>query len=119
MRVAVLGASPKADRYANKAIHMLQEYEHEVIPVNPAFQEIEGLICQTDLSSIDTEVHTLTLYVNPKRGLEYLDEMIVLNPERVIMNPGTESDEIETMLKGKGIEVLRACTLVMLRTGQF
>jgi hypothetical protein len=35
------------------------------------------------------------------------------------MNPGTESDELEEELNGKGIAVLRACTLVMLRTDQF
>jgi hypothetical protein len=45
--------------------------------------------------------------------------MINLGPDRVIMNPGTESDELEEELNGKGIAVLRACTLVMLRTDQF
>jgi hypothetical protein len=45
--------------------------------------------------------------------------MIILGPDRVIMNPGTESDEIEEELNARGIAVLRACTLVMLRTGQF
>ena len=45
--------------------------------------------------------------------------MIDLKPDRVIMNPGTESDEIEDRLTAKGIAVLKACTLVMLRTGQF
>ena len=71
------------------------------------------------LTRIGEAVTTLTLYVGPERGKELLQEMIDLKPHRVIMNPGTESDEIETHLKDKGITVLRACTLVMLRTGQF
>lgn len=119
MRVAVLGASPKKDRYANKAIHMLQEYNHEVVPVNPAFDVIEEIPCEPSLGSIKGDIDTLTLYVNPKRGLEYLDEIIALKPKRVIMNPGTESDEIAQKLEEIGVEVVQACTLVMLRTGQF
>jgi hypothetical protein len=35
------------------------------------------------------------------------------------MNPGTEDDAHEKRLTENGIEVERACTLVMLRTGQF
>lgn len=38
---------------------------------------------------------------------------------RVIMNSGTESDEIEEQLSANNIPVLRACTLFILRTGQF
>jgi DNA-binding LacI/PurR family transcriptional regulator len=64
-------------------------------------------------------VNTLTLYVGPERGKELLQEMIKLGPDRVIMNPGTESDEIEEELNASNIPVLRACTLVMLRTDQF
>ena len=35
------------------------------------------------------------------------------------MNPGTEDSEMEAMLEDAGIEVRRACTLVLLSTGQF
>ena len=41
--VAVLGASPKRERYSNQAIRLLRDYGHTVLPVNPAQQEIEGL----------------------------------------------------------------------------
>jgi len=64
-------------------------------------------------------VNTLSLYVGPERGMALLKDMIDLKPERVIMNPGTESDEIEEQLSANNIPVLRACTLVMLRTDQF
>jgi hypothetical protein len=37
----------------------------------------------------------------------------------VIFNPGTENQEFEEMLSNNGIEPIEACTLVMLRTGQY
>jgi predicted CoA-binding protein len=82
-------------------------------------KQIAGVPAVPALSHIDDEVNTLTLYVGPERGIKLLKEMIDLRPDRVIMNPGTESEEIEEQLTAQGINVLRACTLVMLRTGQF
>ena len=117
--VVVLGASPKPERYSNQAVRTLVEHGHQVIPVHPLLKKIAGIPAVPSLTHIDGAVNTLTLYVGPKRGKELLQEMIDLQPDRVIMNPGTESDEIEDRLTAKGIAVLRACTLVMLRTGQF
>jgi hypothetical protein len=117
--VVVLGASPKPERYSNKAVRALVEHGHRVIPVHPLLKEIAGVPAVPGLTQINEAVNTLTLYVGPKRGKELIQEMIVLKPDRVVMNPGTESDEIEADLIDKGIPVLRACTLVMLRTGKF
>ena len=117
--VVVLGASPKPERYSNQAVRALVDHGHRVIPVHPLLKKIAGVVVVPALSSVKDPVNTLTLYVGPERGKELLQDMINLGPDRVIMNPGTESDEIEEELNAKGIAVLRACTLVMLRTDQF
>ena len=117
--VVVLGASPKPERYSNQAVRALVEQGHRVIPIHPLLRNIAGVPAVPTLSGVKDPVNTLTLYVGPERGKELLQEMIDLRPKRVIMNPGTESDEIEEELKARGIPVLRACTLVMLRTDQF
>ena len=117
--VVVLGASPKPERYSNQAVRALVEHGHHVIPVHPLLKKIAGVVAVPALSSVKGPVNTLTLYVGPERGKELLQEMIKLGPDRVIMNPGTESDEIEEELKASNITVLRACTLVMLRTDQY
>jgi hypothetical protein len=117
--VVVLGASPKPERYSNQAVRALVEHGHRVIPIHPLLKKIAGVPAVSTLIGITVPVNTLTLYVGPERGKELLQDMINLGPDRVIMNPGTESDELEEELNGKGIAVLRACTLVMLRTDQF
>jgi predicted CoA-binding protein len=117
--VVVLGASPKPERYSNQAVRALVEHGHRVIPVHPLLKKIAGVPAVPGLIHIHAAVNTLTLYVGPELGKKLLPEIIGLQPDRVIMNPGTESDEIETNLNDVGIAVLRACTLVMLRTGQF
>lgn len=118
-RVVVLGASPKPERYANKAILMLKEKGHEVIPIHPKFDQIEGLQVIPRLSEIKEPYDTLTLYVGLQRSETMIDEIIASAPKRVIMNPGSESELLETRLKEAGIWVVHGCTLVMLQTGQF
>lgn len=118
-RVAVLGASPKPDRASNQAVRRLRQHGHHVIPVHPAHDEIEGLPVARELAAIGGPVDTLTVYVGPRRGEELVDRIVALAPGRVIFNPGTESDVVERRLRERGIPVLRACTLVLLASGQF
>jgi hypothetical protein len=117
--VVVLGASDKSDRYSNKAIKMLTEYGHRVIPIHPRLKEIENLEVKPDLKAVDTPVDTLTMYVGPQRSLAMKEDILALKPGRVIFNPGAESPELEKALDEAHIPCLEACTLVMLRTGQY
>lgn len=117
--VAVLGASPKEERYSFKAVHMLKEHGHQPIPVHPAGHVVDGIPGVKSLRDIDVDIDTLTLYVNDKISGEQYDAIIDLKPRRVIFNPGAENDALAGKLEAAGIEVVRACTLVMLRTRQF
>ncbi|MDC7241902.1 MAG: CoA-binding protein [Spirochaetales bacterium] len=117
--VAILGASQKAERYSNKALHMLLEHDHSVYPVHPVLKDIEGHQVYPSLSSIEDEIDTLTVYVGPKWIEPLIDEIVALKPGRVILNPGTESQPLKDALDTAGIPWLEACTLVLLRTGQF
>jgi len=117
--VAVLGASPNPERYSNHAVRLLARYDYRPIPVNPAFEEIEGLTCFPNLAAIGEPVHTITLYLGPARSTPLIDEILAACPRRIIMNPGAENDALAEAASSAGIEVVEGCTLVMLRTGLF
>lgn len=117
--VVVLGASANPQRYSFLALKRLVEAGHQVVPVHPALEEIEGLPVVKSLSAVETAVDTVTVYVNSQRFLEFVDDVISLKPKRVILNPGTESQKATEKLQEAGIKALNACTLVMLSTGQF
>jgi hypothetical protein len=117
--VAILGASEKPDRYANIALKLLKRYGHIPLPVNPKLREIDGTPVYTSLSEIETSVDTLTLYVGPDTSSLLQDQILKLNPKRVIFNPGSENPTLEHALRKQGVECLEACTLVMLKTNQF
>ncbi|MFA6715116.1 MAG: CoA-binding protein [Victivallales bacterium] len=117
--VAVLGASPKPERYSNRAVGMLLEYGYEVIPVNPSGAVIHGLTAVKGLDEIKSGIDTLTMYVGAQISSAREAAILKLNPARVIFNPGSENPALETVLTDAGIKVVHACTLVLLRTGQF
>jgi hypothetical protein len=51
--------------------------------------------------------------------LQYKEQILALKPGKIIFNPGTECPDLAQMLRREQIKYIEACTLVMLRTGQF
>ena len=117
--MVVLGASVKPQRYSYKAVKLLLQYQHTVIPVHPKLTQLDNLAVISRLSDISIPVDTLTLYVGADRSRPIIDEIIALKPARVIFNPGTESKILEKKLSSEGIPFVHDCTLVMLQTNQF
>jgi predicted CoA-binding protein len=66
-----------------------------------------------------SELDTITLYLSAERQKPYYSYITALKPRRIIFNPGTENEELQFLAQEAGIETLEACTLVMLRTGQY
>jgi predicted CoA-binding protein len=118
-RVAILGASDDPSRYANRAQHLLLDYGHSIVPVNPALCEVDGETTVPDLDSIEGPVDTVTVYLRPELSEPLAGALIRLKPKRVILNPGAESPALTRKLEAAGIRVLWECTLVLLRTRQF
>ena|ERR1039457_6686831 len=117
--VAVIGASPKPDRYAYRAMQLLAEHGHRAIPINPAFDEILGEKCYRSIVDVPEKIDTVTLYLSEARSDPLTDEIIDAKPCRIIMNPGGENDALAEKARARGIEVVEDCTLVMLGSGTF
>ncbi|MFN2509170.1 MAG: CoA-binding protein [Chthoniobacterales bacterium] len=117
--VAVLGASPKPDRYAYRAMEMLRRHGHRPIPVNPAFQEVLGEPCYGSIADIPEKVETITMYLGRQRSDPLIEQIVAAKPRRIIMNPGAENDNLAAKARAAGIEVVEDCTLVMLQSGDF
>jgi uncharacterized protein len=118
--VVVLGASSDPSRYSNMAMIYLKERGFKAIPVHPRETEVEGIPVIQSLGSLKgTAVDTLTMYVSAALSNKMQADILALKPRRVIFNPGSENEELAQALKNAGAEVIEACTLVMLRTGQF
>lgn len=119
-KTVIIGATPDRSRYAYLAAQMLSQYKHEFVPVSIKTGEVLGneildLKKKPEIKGVDT----VTLYVGPQNQPAWYDYILSLKPKRIIFNPGTENEEFEKIAEAQGVEALEACTLVMLRTGQY
>ena len=117
-KTLVLGASDNPSRYSYRAVHMLKNHGHAVLPVGIRKGEVAGLAIRTDRPQ-ETGIDTVTLYVGPQNQPAWYDYILDLQPRRILFNPGTENPELEQLAQQRGIQTEEACTLVLLSTGQY
>jgi uncharacterized protein len=117
-KTLVIGASPKPERYSNKAMRMLLQHGHEVTGLAKRAVQTKNVQIVTTFPE-EKDIHTVTMYIGPSLQPEYYESIENLQPRRVIFNPGTENPEFQKRLRNAGIEVIENCTLVMLRSGTF
>ena len=118
LHTLVLGASPKPERYSFKAVNMLKKFGHPVLAIGAREAMIGDTKIIKGFPNADA-IDTITIYLGQKNQPGFYDYIFDINPRRLIFNPGTYNPELIKMAEEKGIEVVEACTLVMLSTGQF
>lgn len=119
MNVAVIGASDKPDRFSYQAVKLLQDKGHAVYPVHQRIKDIDGLAVYPSIADVRDPMDTITLYVAADISTKLADDLIAKKPKRIIFNPGAENPVLEIKAQASGIKPVNACTLVMLRSGQF
>jgi predicted CoA-binding protein len=116
----IVGATDNPERYAYRAADLLQAKGVPFIPIGIK----KGIVFGKEIVNLRQKpsllgIHSITLYLGPPNQTEWVDYLIGLGAKRIIFNPGTENPDFFSKAKATGIEVLEACTLVMLTTGQF
>lgn len=119
-KTVIIGASSDPSRYAFLAAQMLRQYGHPFVPLSIHEGEVLGEKVQAlaDKPMLE-DVHTITMYINSSHQKEWEDYLVSLQPKRIVFNPGAENQPFIARLKELGVEAVTACTLVMLRTGQY
>ena len=117
-KTLVLGASNNPSRYSYLAINRLVNYGHPVVAIGRRKVTVNNIAVETEKKEFE-DVDTVTVYMNAKNQKEFYDYILSLKPKRIIFNPGTENEELYSLARQKGIQIMEACTLVMLGTGQY
>jgi predicted CoA-binding protein len=117
-RIAVVGASDRREKWGNKIVRFLVQRGHEVIPVNPGLEAVEGLKCYARLEDIPRPadgappVDGIDLVVNPRIGIDVARSAAALRVPIIMAQPGAESPEIAEYCEENGVSYVEACVLV-------
>lgn len=119
-KTVIFGATSNPNRYAYLAAERLTKNHHDIIPIGIKKGEVLGKpILDLKEKPIINDVDTITMYVGPQNQVEWEEYILSLQPKRIIFNPGAENSSLKNKAKENGIEVLEACTLVMLGSAQY
>ena len=117
-KTVVIGASGNPERYSYRAAVSLSKYGEEVVAIGIKEGMILNIPITKEKKPIEN-VDTVTMYVGAQNQPGWYDYILSLKPKRIIFNPGAENEEFAQMATKNGIEVMEACTLVMLSIGNY
>jgi len=87
-KTLVIGASTKPERYSNLAVRKLVENNIDTTAFGLGGGTVSGVQIKDKLEDFQN-IHTISLYLNPKNQREYYQKIVDMRPKRVIFNPGT------------------------------
>ena len=104
--IAVVGISEKPDRPSNDVASYLIEQGYEVIPVNPALEQVLGRRCFKDLASIGKPVDIVDVFRRPEAVPEIAAEAIASGARAIWMQEGVNHEEAAKRARAAGLIVI-------------
>ncbi len=110
-RIAVVGASANKEKYGYKVLKTLRERGYEVYPLNPKYEEIEGIKCYKSVEELPKNVELLVFVLPPEKGVKILKRAIELGFRNFWFQPGAESKEIFEVIERHKVNGVFACIM--------
>lgn len=107
----VVGDVLKSTKYAYKILSSLKESNFNVSGVNP--RDNSGNVYK-DLKEVPYKIDVIDLCINPITGLKIVESAIELGINKILIQPGAESNDILMLCREKGISAIQGCALIEL-----
>jgi predicted CoA-binding protein len=104
--IAVVGLSPKPERPSNGVARYLLDKGYTVIPVNPGHQQILGLHCYPDLTSVPEGIDIVDIFRRIEDIPAVVDQAVAAGAGVVWMQLGLSHDGAARTAAQAGLEVV-------------
>jgi len=98
-RIALVGASNDPSKFGNRIYRDLRTKGYHIIPINPKENEIEGDKAYASIDMMDRLPDIVNFVVPPQIAIKVAQKAIDLGITHLWFQPGSESDELEQLLK--------------------
>lgn len=110
--IAIVGLSTNPARASYGVAQALMPY-FEVIPVNPAYDEVLGLRCYPDLQSVPQTIDMVDVFQRSENVMPFVKPAIDLGVKCFWMQLGIANAEARAQLEAAGITVVENyCTKI-------
>ncbi|OAA83031.1 CoA-binding protein [Clostridium ljungdahlii] len=107
----VVGDVSNEEKYAFKILSSLKGAMYNAEGVNP--RDASGKVYRS-LSEIPFKVDVLDLCINPKTGIDIVKKAFEIGIDKILIQPGAESEEILNFCSNNAIDAVKGCALVEL-----
>ena len=105
-KVAMVGLSANPNRPSYFAATYLKDYGFEIIPVNPAYEEVMGRKCYPSLADVPAPLEVVDIFRRSDAVPPIVDEAIRLGAKVVWMQLGVIHEAAAEKAKTAGLEVV-------------
>ena len=100
VRIALVGASNEPHKFGNQIYLDLRSKGYDIVPVNPKDKQIEGDQAYASIEMIEELPDIANFVVPPPVAMKVAQEAVELGIKHLWFQPGSESNDLETWLKG-------------------
>jgi hypothetical protein len=116
-QIALIGASNDSSKFGNQIYLDLRNKGYHIVPINPKENEIEGDKAYASIDMMDSLPDIVNFVVPPQIAIKVAQKAIDLGITHLWFQPGSESNELEELLrKNHDIKYLiNSCIMVETR----
>lgn len=121
-KVAIVGASPNKDNFGKYLVQELVKFDYKIKPVNPRYDEVEGLKTVASVKELPSDVENVIMAVPPELTDEIVEQCIGTHIKRIWMirglGKGTYTKSAHEKCEKNGIELVYGfCPMMFLGDG--
>lgn len=107
-KLAIVGASPKAERPSHQVMQYLLKQGFQVVPVNPGQREILGQTCYPSLLDLPPEKRpeVVIVFRRPDQVLPVAEEAIKVGAKVLWLQEGIKNEEAAHKASQAGLKVV-------------
>ena len=99
VRIALIGASNDSSKFGNQIYLDLRNKGYHIVPINPNENKIEGDKAYASIDMMDSLPDIVNFVVPPQIAIKVAQKAIDLGITHLWFQPGSESDELEEVLR--------------------
>ena len=99
VRIALIGASNDSSKFGNQIYLDLRNKGYHIVPINPKENEIEGDKAYASIDMMDRLPDIVNFVVPPQIAIKVAQKAIDLGITHLWFQPGSESDELEEVVR--------------------
>lgn len=105
-RIAVVGLSANPNRPSHSVASYMIAHGYEIVPVNPACDEVLGQKCYARLTDIPGPVDMVDVFRKPEEVLPLVDDAIAIGARSLWLQLGVINPEAAQRAAAAGLEVV-------------